>query len=189
MFPEFFKHKPLEFLLGKQGIQPEHLNDGVLGRTLDALYEVGCSDLYWVMAERELNTLGIKPDSVHLDIISFHVDGEYKTEPNEDAQHIELVRGYSQDHRPELNQVVLELICENQTGIPVFMQAMSSNTNDNKAFAEVIKEYVHCLKAAQESQYFVGDAALHSFDAIQNLARQNKKFITRIPLTLKTAKQ
>ena len=126
MFPEFFKHKPLELLLGKQGIQPEHLNDDVLGRTLDALYEVGCSDLYLVMAERVLNTLGIKPDSVHLDITSFHVDGEYKTEPNEDIQHIELVRGYSRDHRPELNQVVLELICENQAGIPVFMQAMSS---------------------------------------------------------------
>lgn len=189
MFPDFFKHKPLELLLGKEGILPEHLNDDVLGRTLDALYEVGCSDLYLVMAERVLDTLGIKPDSVHLDITSFHVDGEYKTEPSEDIHRIELVQGYSRDHRPDLNQVVLELICENQAGIPVYMQAMSGNTNDNKAFAQVTKEYVHCLKAAQESQYFVGDAALHSFDAIQNLSRLDKKFITRVPLTLKTAKQ
>jgi hypothetical protein len=32
-------------LIGK-GIMPEHLNDDVLGRALDALYERGVSELY-----------------------------------------------------------------------------------------------------------------------------------------------
>lgn len=77
-------------------------------------------------------------DSVHLDITSFHVDGEYAQDENTNV--IKLVRGYSRDHRPELNQVVLELICENQAGIPVYMQALSGNTNDAKAFAEVTKD-------------------------------------------------
>ena len=57
-------------------------------------------------------------------------------------------KGYSRDHRPELNQAILELICENQAGIPVYMQALSGNTNDQKAFKEVAKAHLASLKAA-----------------------------------------
>jgi transposase len=56
-----------------------------------------------------------------LDSTSIHVDGQYKNEDGNTA--IQLVRGYSRDHRPELNQVVLNLITENKAGIPVYMQA------------------------------------------------------------------
>ena len=38
MFPQFFADKPTERLL-RPGILPEHLNDDVLGRCLDALFE------------------------------------------------------------------------------------------------------------------------------------------------------
>lgn len=58
--------------------------------------------------------------------------------------------------------MVLELICENQAGLPVYMQALSSNTNDAKAFSEVTKRHIHCLKAAQNSRYFFVDAALYT---------------------------
>ncbi len=168
MFSGFFRHKPIERLMGP-GIDAEHLNDDVLGRTLDALYEAGVSEVYQVLAEQVIDKLGIKSDSVHLDITSFHVDGEYKSSPDEETQRIELTRGYSRDHRPDLNQVILELICENQAGIPVYMQAVSGNTNDAKAFAEVTKHHISCLKAAQNSRYFVADAALYSEATISSL--------------------
>ncbi|ETS29996.1 transposase [Photorhabdus khanii NC19] len=63
------------------GIDADHLNDDVLGRTLDALYEAGVSEVYQILAEQVIDKLGIKPQSVHLDITSFHVDGEYKSPP------------------------------------------------------------------------------------------------------------
>ena len=40
MYPEYFSDKPTERLLG-EGILPEHINDDVMGRFLDALYEKG----------------------------------------------------------------------------------------------------------------------------------------------------
>ncbi|WP_323840885.1 transposase, partial [Photorhabdus africana] len=85
--------------------------------------------------------------------------------------------------------VVLELICENQAGIPVYMQAMSGNTNDAKAFAQTIKTHIQCLKAAQNSRYFVADAALYTEATIASLHQQKQRFITRVPLTIKEAKQ
>ncbi|MCG9603425.1 IS1634 family transposase, partial [Vibrio sp. Isolate31] len=140
MFSDFFETKPVAKLLAKN-IEAHHLTDDVLGRTLDALYEADVSALYQAIAEHVVDNLRLKTDSIHLDITSFHVDGEYAQD--EDLNAIKLVKGYSRDHRPELNQVVLELICENQAGLPVYMQALSGNTNDAKAFSEVTKRHIH----------------------------------------------
>lgn len=80
------------------------------------------------MPERVLTHLHFLCDLVHLDFTSFHVDGEYPSD--DDAQH-HLTKGYSRDHRPEFNRVFLNLITENQAGIPVCMQVCSGNTNDS----------------------------------------------------------
>jgi transposase len=186
MFSDFFETKPVATLLGKE-INAYHLTDDVLGRTLDALYEADVSALYQAIAEHVIDKLGLNSDSVHLDITSFHVDGEYAQD--DDTHAIKLVKGYSRDHRPELNQVVLELICENQAGLPVYMQALSGNTNDAKAFSKVTKQHIHCLKAAQNSRYFIADAALYTEESIRALDKQQQKFITRVPMTIKSAKE
>jgi len=54
-------------------------------------------------------------NSLNLDTTSFHVDDQY--EHDIDAQAIHIARGYSRDHRPDLNQVLLSLITENLAGI------------------------------------------------------------------------
>jgi transposase len=188
MFPEFFADKPTERLIGKD-VLPEHLNDDVMGRCLDALFEAGVSELYQLIAEKVVEKLKLKSKAVHLDITSFHVDGAYEIEDMDGVERIKLVRGYSRDHRPELNQVVLKLMCENQAGLPVYMQAMSGNTNDQKAFAEVTRHHLQSLKAAQQSRYFVGDAALYTRESLKAMHEQGQRFASRVPMTLKEAKQ
>ena len=118
--------------------------------------------LYQVMAAQVVERLGLKSTAVHLDITSFHVDGAYDCADGDLVGKLQLVRGYSRDHRPELNQVILELICENQAGLPVYsVQALSGNSNDTKAFAQTVRRHLSSLKAAQECRYLVGDAALY----------------------------
>ena len=188
MFPDFFEDKPLERLI-RPGIEAKHLNDDALGRTLDCLFDLGISEVYQLISERVIDRLGIQADSVHIDITRFHVDAEYAQDLDDDTACISLVRGYSRDHRPDLNQVVLKLICENRAGIPVYMQALSGNTNDAKAFVTLTKHHIKSLKAAQNCRYFVGDAALYYQESIFALHSKNQKFITRVPGTLKDAKQ
>jgi transposase len=60
----------------------------------------------------------------HLDTTSFHVDGRYNSDDDfddfdEDAGVIRVSKGYSRDHRNDLNQVVLELITESQANLPM----------------------------------------------------------------------
>ncbi len=188
MFPQFFANKPVERLIGP-GICADDLNDDVLGRCLDALFEADVSTLYQVMAEKVVTQLGLKSSAVHLDITSFHVNGAYDCADGEETGRLQLVRGYSRDHRPELNQVVLELMCENQAGLPVYMQALSGNSNDTKAFAETVRRHLRSLKSAQESRYLVGDAALYCADTLRLLHEQQQLFVTRVPLTLKEARE
>jgi transposase len=185
MVPDYFSDKPVERLIGA-GIKAEHINDDALGRLLDKLYELGVSELYQGLSERVVSHLNLPCNLVHLDSTSFHVDGEYV--PDMDSKGIRLTKGYSRDHRPDLNQVILNLITENQAGIPVYMQACSGNTNDSESFKLLVKSHIKSLKAAQRSQYFIGDSALYVAETIRSLNDQNKFFITRVPQKITEAK-
>jgi transposase len=185
MYPEYFADKPTERLLG-EGVRPEHINDDVLGRFLDALYETGVSTLYQDIALEVVDYLGLSCQSLNLDSSSFHLDGAY--EQDIDAQCIQITRGYSRDHRPDLNQVVLNLITENQAGIPLYMQACSGNANDMDIFKKTVKSHLKSLKSAYNNTYLIGDAALYTQEIIQSLSEQKQWFITRVPQKLKEAK-
>ena len=185
MYPEYFADKPVERLLG-EGIKAEHINDDALGRCLDQLYETGVSGLYQTLSARVVELLDLPCEGLNLDSTSIHVDGRYTND--DDTQAIKLVRGYSRDHRPELNQAVLNLITENQAGIPVYMQASSGNINDNEGFKNIVKHHLSSMKAAQNCTYFIGDAALYTAETIQSLDEQGQLFITRAPQKLKLVK-
>ena len=185
MYPEYFTDLPVERLLGK-GVKAEHINDDALGRCLDQLYETGVSELFQGLSARTISHLGLSCEGLNLDSTSIHVDGEYKDEDGNTA--IQLVRGYSRDHRPELNQVVLNLITENQAGIPVYMQAASGNINDNEGFKNIVKQHVKSLKAAYHNRYFIGDAALYTIESVQSFDEQNELFISRAPQKLNLVK-
>ena len=55
--------------------------------------------------------------------------------------------------------------------------------------SQVTKRHIHCLKAAQNSHYFIADAALYTEESIRSLDEQQQKFITRVPMTIKSAKE
>jgi transposase len=187
MFPQYYNSKPLNRLIGSH-IKPEHVNDDALGRCLDSLYDADVSKIYQTLSTKVVKHLGLPCDSLNLDSTSFHVDGVY-ADDGEETSHIKLTKGYSRDHRPDLNQVVLNLITENQAGIPVYMQASSGNTNDIEGFKRIVKSHIKSLKSAHNNKYLVADSALYCSETIQMLAEQKQLFITRVPQKIKEAKQ
>lgn len=186
MYSQYFEDKPLDRLLG-EGIHSNDINDDALGRCLDKLFEHGVSDLYQDLGEAVVRHLGLACDGINIDTTSFHVDGAYDVD--DDFTGVHLTRGYSRDHRPELNQVILSLITENQAGIPVYMKAHSGNNNDSETFKKLIKSHITSLKAAQTCQYLIGDSALYTSETINELNAQSQYFITRVPQKLIEAKE
>lgn len=107
------------------GIQAEHLNDDVLGRHLDELYAYGVNKLYPLLAVQTVQRLGLGCRFGHLDSTSFHTDGQYNSETEPEDGVVQIPQGYSRDHRPDLNQVVLQLSVERQAGIPLLMEPLN----------------------------------------------------------------
>jgi transposase len=116
----FFRDKPVDRLIG-EGIEAEHLNDDVLGRVLDAIYEYGPAKLYPQLALAAVKHLGLLCRFGHMDSSSFHVDGQYNSDEAPEEGVVHITKGYSRDHRPDLNQIALQLLVERQAGIPLLM--------------------------------------------------------------------
>jgi transposase len=168
-------------------VTSEQLNDDALGRALDTLYKYGVTELYSLIAAPAAPRLGLAPACAHLDTTSFHVDGRYNSDQAPNEQVVHITRGYSRDQRPDLNQVMLELIVEHQAGIPVLMKPLSGNSSDGHEFGHVIKEHIAQLHPTYGTTYIVADSALYSDENLQHLAKTQLKWITRVPATLHDA--
>lgn len=191
MVPSFFEDKPIELLLGS-GVRPSQLNDTTVGRCLDAIHAYGCTQLYANLVPQICKNLGLTPKFGHMDSTDFHVDGVYNSPsgPSADVngQHVVLLtNGYSRDHRPELNQVVLNLIVDNQAGIPLHMQGFDGNVNDKTAFHETVKAHVSQLQAVTEIEYLVMDSAGYTENTLK-ACTDLILWISRVPETLNESK-
>jgi transposase len=188
LVPRFFQNKPTSRLIAPR-VAPAQLNDDALGRALDTLYAYGVTELYSLIAATAAMRLALTPTVAHLDSTSFHVDGRYNSEEEPETEVIHITRGYSRDHRPDLNQVMLELVVEHQAGIPVLMQPLSGNSSDAQEFGQVIKEHIAQLQTTYGLTYLVADSALYNADNLQKFAETRLKWITRVPATLQEAQQ
>jgi len=155
--PLFFRDKPVERLIG-EGVEAAHLNDDVLGRALDAIYTYGPDQLYPQLAAPVVQQLGLSSRFAHLDSSSVHTDGQYNSVDGASEGEIHLTRGYSRDHRPELNQLVLQLICERQAGIPLLMKPLSGNSSDKVDFRDTINAHIDQLRSDFKVEYVVADS-------------------------------
>jgi transposase len=186
LVPMFFQNKPTYRLISPR-VAPQQLNDDALGRALETLYTYGVTELYSLMAATAAQRLQLAPRFAHLDSTSFHVDGRYNSNAEPEAHVIHITRGYSRDHRPDLTQVMLELIVEHQAGIPVLMTPLSGNSRDVQDFGEVVRAHVQQLHITYGLTYLVADSALYSEANLQKLAQTPMKWITRVPATLRDA--
>lgn len=163
----------------------EDFNDDSLGRSLDQLFEVGVTEVYAQVAARALQVYGIEHRFYHLDSSSFHLHGQYSAEKPQ-LEAIEITYGYSKEHRPDLKQVVLTLITGHRSQLPVWMEALSGNSNDKESFPKTVQAFCQQMKAEQ-SVYFVVDSALYSAGNLQTLGET--RWLTRVPETLAEAKR
>ena len=96
--PQFFERVPTERLIGGligEGVRPEHLNHGVLGRALDDLFEYGVTELFRDLAAHAAEKLGLGSRFAHLDATSFSFHGDYDSEEEPEEGVISIQQGYS----------------------------------------------------------------------------------------------
>ena len=193
--PRFFEKKALKQLFRSNTVEAKHFNKESLGRTLDKLFDYGVSELYEKIAKKALKALGLIPSTIHLDSTSFHLDGKYANKEQECDEEddkpipITITQGYSRDHHPELNQVILNMIVEHQAGIPIWIQPSDGNQVDTQAFTTIVKHIASMKNAVCTQIKVISDAALFTAKTIQEFKKNGMLFISRVPSKLKQAKK
>lgn len=200
MFSKFFEGRACEHLIG-EGVKPEYLNDDKLGRTMDKLFSKGLSTVFLAVALNVIKKFDISLLFSHLDSTSFHLHGEYpsslpdliisnqeknnldKAEINS-PQAINITYGYSRDHRPDLKQFIIDLICSGDGDIPIFFKSASGNEADSSSFAKILVDFKKQIKV---DSLMIADSALYTASNIQLLS--GIKWLSRVPLSITEAKK
>lgn len=186
--PDFFRPLPVERLIGP-GVEASHLKDDTLGRALEALVDADVTGVFSQIAQRTCQRLGLTPRVGHLDATSFKTTGVYNSadeEPEEGV--VQITRGYSRDHRPDLNQVALNLMVEHRSRLPLLMAPISGNQPDFTTFAQTIEQHLEQLQSVYGLTHFVMDSAGYTIDNIRRLDQAGVRYVSRVPERLKAAK-
>lgn len=181
LFPNFFMTVPTEKLLGK-GIQPTSLNDDVVGRTLDEIYDYGATELFNEITLHIMKKFSLGTQLIHVDTTNFSVHGKYEKDAPDGTDSIRITFGHAKDGRTDLKRFVLGLVT-NQFGLPLFTEAFSGNESDKNSIIKMIQKTQQAITLDDEN-YWVADSALYTEDNIKLLGR-DMKWITRVPATLK----
>jgi len=185
LMPEFFADKPVERLIGS-GITANDLNQNLFGRNLDVIHKFDVTQFYMRLSAHTVRQLELPCLGAHIDTTSFHVDGDYNSDRDAKEGVVKITKGYSRDHRPDLNQVGLQLIVENQAGIPLVMQALDGNSSDKDTFSSAINTHVKQIQTDLGVEYVVGDSALYTAKSLEEM--KDIFWISRVPETLSDAK-
>ncbi|MFC1879312.1 IS1634 family transposase [Chloroflexota bacterium] len=184
LMPDYLKNKPVDLLI-RPGLVPEDFNDDSMGRCLDDLYACGVTEVFASVASKALRVYEIEHQFVHLDSSSFHLHGQYDVE-TPDEEMISITHGYSRDHRPDLKQVVAQIITSNKSSLPVWLEVLSGNSSDKESFSDSVKAYCKHL-AGDKQPYFVMDSAGYSENGLKEM--KGMLWLTRVPETLSEAKR
>ncbi len=184
LMPQYLDNKAVDLLVAP-GLVAADFNDDTLGRSLDQLFESSVTEVFAQVARQALKTYGIEHRFFHLDSSSFHLHGQYSAEEPQ-IEAIEITHGYSKDHRPDLKQVVVNLITGQRSQLPVWMEALSGNHSDKDSFPPTIQAFCQQMQAGEDC-FMVVDSALYGAENLQDLGEI--RWLTRVPETLKQAKR
>jgi transposase len=184
LMADYLHNKPVDLLINPS-LNAEDFNDDSLGRSLDRLYAAGVTEVFAKVVARALEVYKVEHRFVHLDSSSFHLHGQYAIE-EPDKEAITITEGYSRDHRPDLKQVVVQLITSQRSALPVWLEVLSGNSSDKETFATSVEAYCKQL-GESEKPYFVMDSAGYAADNLKML--KEMRWLMRVPETLAEAKR
>ncbi len=96
---------------------------------------------------------------------------------------IRVTHGYSRDHRPDLKQWVMNLVCADTGGIPLLFAPGDGNQSDREALAPLLARYRQALDLGAVVAL---DGAGYSRENLRAL--EGFSWIPRVPATLKEAR-
>ena len=73
--------------------------------------------------------------------VAERVEGNYEMENSESIEEVRITYGHSKDHRPDLKQFIMDVICTGDGDIPLFIRIADGNEADKAVFARLMREF------------------------------------------------
>ncbi len=188
---KFFEHQDTELLLGKK-IDPLSFSDHTVGRVLDRIHDYGAMKTFSEIAMRALSYFNISHKHLSFDTTSVTVQGDYLLYSKEKGSDntMKIVHGHSKDHRPDLKQFLVKMLCVDRT-IPVFGQTEDGNGSDKTINNEVlssISKYMAKNGIHKDGFIYIADSAMVTKKSLEKIGDQIQ-FISRLPANYKACSQ
>jgi len=180
---EFFRSRPVERFLGRS-IEVDEITDDRLGLCLDRCFKGNCSQIFGLVATKAADRFAVDTRFRHLDSTSVSVQGEYNTEDGIGLMQL----GHSKDHRPDLKQFMISLICSQDGDVPLLAKTIAGNTSDQTDFGNTLANIKDQLKESEAPCYYVADSALYTEKNLIKIS-SSVLWISRVPERIAAAKR
>lgn len=170
-------------LLGMTPRLAAAINDDRIGRALDELFLADRAAMLTTIALRVI-------DGYRLDLTCFHNDsttvtfqGAYRRKPKFGKSPTRLLHGFNKDHRPDLKQLIFNLVVCADGAVPIHFKLHDGNVTDDTTH----RQTWDCLRAltGRPDFVYVADSKLCTTSNLNHIARSGGKFITVMPRTRK----
>jgi len=153
-------------------------NDDRFGRVLDKLYLVDRASLMTELVVEFVKEFNIALQRVSNDSTTIKAFGKY---PGKTITGLELKRGNSKDHRPDLKQLVFSLSVAGDGAVPIHYKCYPGNVTDDKTHIETwntLRQITGC-----SDFLYVADSKLCTDEQLSYIVNQGGRVVTIIPET------
>jgi transposase len=159
------------------------VNDDLLARALDRLYASDRASLQTRCVLAAVKTFGVDTSTIHNDSTSVSLDGIYD---DQNLKAVQLKRGHSKDHRPDLKQLVYSLSVAADEAIPVHFKVYDGNRTDDTTHQETWLTLRGLL--GKSDFLYVADCKLCTEENMAAIDRNQGRFVTIVPQSRKETK-
>jgi transposase len=182
---EFFEHQDTQLLLGQE-VDSTSFNDTTVARAMDAIFDIGAEKVFSEVAFNASCKFPLDKRYVHFDTTSVNVWGDYdRCAPDSDT--IDITYGYSKDHRPDLKQFLVKMLCVGRN-VPLLGSCEDGNGSDKSINNSVLSRISKLMaKHGLEPGAFVyiADSAMVTRDNLTTVG--DNLFLTRLPFSYNEA--
>ncbi|MCL6444305.1 MAG: IS1634 family transposase [Alicyclobacillus sp.] len=153
------------------------MKDDALGRALDAIHRAGIDAVLSAASFSALDFASVPIDRLHADTTSMSFFGEYQ-----EGCRLEIARGYSKDHRPDLKQVIFGVVTAH--GIPFIASPENGNLDDKTWNAMTISRLVEQVPERKLSKLiYLSDSPAVTKTNLPLFHEHSVQFMSRLPNT------
>ncbi|MCP4366251.1 MAG: IS1634 family transposase [Planctomycetes bacterium] len=164
--------------IGYRSLEPEKFNDDRFARALDRLYMADRASLMTEFVTTLVREFKLDLGRIHNDSTTVKAYGKY---PGSARGGLQLKRGHSKDHRPDLKQLVFSLSISADGAVPVHHKVYAGNRTDDSTHIET---WETVRKIAPKADFlYVADSKLCTDEQLHTIDKRGGRAVTIMPET------